>query len=85
MKKTICLLLAVLLLTASLTGCSDNVTRSGDDRTGTSDNARTVQPYSGNRNRNASEYGNVSTSRNGTVNGTNRYLGGFDDMIEDVQ
>lgn len=85
MKKTICLLLAVLLLTALFTGCSDTAARTGENSAGTSDNSRSVQPYSGNRNRYASEYGNVSTSRNGTVNGTNRYLGGFDDVLEDMQ
>ena len=58
MKKLLCLALMILALASVLVGCNSNVTTAGRPQT----SARTQMPSSNSRS-------NVSTSRDGTVNG----------------
>ena len=65
MRKAICLALAALAIAATLTGCADTVTSS---RYGSGTREGGYGSYQN------SGKGNVSTSRNGTVNGVNRAI-----------
>ena len=78
MKKMICLALAILLLCFVFTGCgAATTTRSYDDNMENRSNTFRDQT---NR---AEDRGNVSTSRDGTVNGQNR--SGSPDMGMDLE
>lgn len=74
MKKALGLTLAAMTLCATMVGCSDmpyTTARSVNRANRTRRTTSYSQPYRG----------NVSTSRDGTVNGTNRYIGSVNDML----
>ena len=74
MKKALGLTLAAMTLCATLVGCNGTPYTTARSVNRVNRTRRTYsysQPYRG----------NVSTSRDGTVNGTNRYIGSVNDML----